>query len=216
MKKIFLFFVLASLAFGKLNINTATRYELMKFGGLDAGRADMLINFRQKQEITDVVDLRQVVGFENYDTSKLQEIFDFLPKPTYSVETTTEPVVVERVIEKEKVVYKNSYPTRVTRRVVKNYGDITITDTMSYPAGMRHPLPPRYEQPRKSTTTVYTSRGQKRIDEMSQPAKIARNQKSATKKTTTRRPLPPHPPHREIPREDGLTIHGGIEFSYQK
>ena len=63
MKKIILILIFFELAFGKININDADRYELMTIGKLDAGRADMLINYRKNKEITDKNQLKLITGF---------------------------------------------------------------------------------------------------------------------------------------------------------
>ena len=50
MKNLVILALLVSLAAAKININEASRYELMTIGGLDAGRADMLMQYRQIAE----------------------------------------------------------------------------------------------------------------------------------------------------------------------
>lgn len=45
MKNLVILALLVSLAAAKININEASRYELMTIGGLDAGRADMLMQY---------------------------------------------------------------------------------------------------------------------------------------------------------------------------
>ncbi|MBR2156607.1 MAG: helix-hairpin-helix domain-containing protein, partial [Campylobacter sp.] len=80
MKKIILILIFFEIAFGKININDADRYELMTIGKLDAGRADMLINYRKNKEITDKNQLKLITGFGGYDTSVLEENFDIKEK----------------------------------------------------------------------------------------------------------------------------------------
>ena len=81
MKNLLIFSLFCALIFAKSNINLADRYELMKYGELDAGRADMLILYREKHEISDKDDLQKISGFDGFDTKKLEQNFIIAPLP---------------------------------------------------------------------------------------------------------------------------------------
>ena len=131
MKKIILILIFFEIAFGKININDADRYELMTIGKLDAGRADMLINYRKNKEITDKNQLKLITGFNGYDTSVLEENFEIKEKekpvvkeePKEQEKTIIQPV---QVIEKTRIIHA---PPQYRRQ--STYGDITITETGS-------------------------------------------------------------------------------------
>lgn len=134
MKNLVILALLVSLAAAKININEASRYELMTIGGLDAGRADMLIKYREKREISSVDELNSINGFAGYDTTKLQESFDLSARANVQqpVKPDRDIVVVEKT--RTRTVYGGS-----TYRRVENYGNgITITETGTFP-----PPPPR-------------------------------------------------------------------------
>ena len=131
MKNLVILALLVSLAAAKININEASRYELMTIGGLDAGRADMLMQYRQKREISSADELKGINGFASYDTAKLQKI-----SPRANMQQPVQPdrdiVVVEKT--RTRTVYGGS-----TYKRVENYGNgITITETGTLP-----PPPPR-------------------------------------------------------------------------
>ena len=145
MKKFFVFLFLCASLWGKININDATRYELMTIGGLDAGRADMLINYRKSREITDENQLKNITGFGGYDTTRLAQNFDLqaLPKPQPAPEPKKESEQNIIIIQPEKRVYVN-HPPRY--RYEQNFGNgITIIEEGNL---RRRPLPPRYEEHR--------------------------------------------------------------------
>lgn len=134
MKNLVILALLVSLAAAKININEASRYELMTIGGLDAGRADMLMQYRQKREISSVDELKGINGFASYDTAKLQKSFEISPRANVQqpVQPERDIVVVEKT--RTRTVYGGS-----TYRRVENYGNgITITETGTLP-----PPPPR-------------------------------------------------------------------------
>ena len=134
MKNLVILALLVSLAAAKININEASRYELMTIGGLDAGRADMLIQYRQKREISSADELKGINGFASYDTAKLQKSFEISPRANVQqpVQPDRDIVVVEKT--RTRTVYGGS-----TYRRVENYGNgITITETGTLP-----PPPPR-------------------------------------------------------------------------
>ena len=134
MKNLVILALLVSLTLAKININEASRYELMTIGGLDAGRADMLIKYREKREISSVDELNSINGFAGYDTAKLQESFELSARANVQqpVKPDRDIVVVEKT--RTRTVYGGS-----TYRRVENYGNgITITETGTFP-----PPPPR-------------------------------------------------------------------------
>ena len=134
MKNLVILTLLVSLAAAKININEASRYELMTIGGLDAGRADMLMQYRQKREISSADELKGINGFASYDTAKLQKSFEISPRANVqqSVQPDRDIVVVEKT--RTRTVYGGS-----TYKRVENYGNgITITETGTLP-----PPPPR-------------------------------------------------------------------------
>ena len=134
MKNLVILALLVSLAVAKININEASRYELMTIGGLDAGRADMLMQYRQKREISSPDELKGINGFASYDTAKLQKSFEISPRANVQqpVQPERDIVVVEKT--RTRTVYGGS-----TYKRVENYGNgITITETGTLP-----PPPPR-------------------------------------------------------------------------
>ena len=134
MKNLVILALLVSLAAAKININEASRYELMTIGGLDAGRADMLMQYRQKREISSADELKGINGFASYDTTKLQKSFEISPRANVQqpVQPDRDIVVVEKT--RTRTVYGGS-----TYKRVENYGNgITITETGTLP-----PPPPR-------------------------------------------------------------------------
>ena len=135
MKNLVILALLVSLAAAKININEASRYELMTIGGLDAGRADMLMQYRQKREISSADELKGINGFASYDTAKLQNSFEISPRANVQqpVQPERDIVVVEKT--RTRTVYGGS-----TYKRVENYGNgITITETGTLPP----PPPPR-------------------------------------------------------------------------
>ena len=149
MKNLVILALLVSLALAKININEASRYELMTIGGLDAGRADMLMQYRQKREISSADELKGINGFASYDTAKLQKSFEISPRANVQqpVQPDRDIVVVEKT--RTRTVYGGS-----TYKRVENYGNgITITETGTLPpppplrgygrhGGMMPPPPP--------------------------------------------------------------------------
>ena len=134
MKNLVILALLVSLAAAKININEASRYELMTIGGLDAGRADMLMQYREKREISSADELKGINGFASYDTAKLQKSFEISPRANVQqpVQPERDIVVVEKT--RTRTVYGGS-----TYKRVENYGNgITITETGTLP-----PPPPR-------------------------------------------------------------------------
>ena len=105
MKNLVILALLVSLAAAKININEASRYELMTIGGLDAGRADMLIKYRENREISDPSELQMITGFSGYDTKKLESGFDFKKtENSQAAAPVTQPQKEVVVIERTKKV----------------------------------------------------------------------------------------------------------------
>lgn len=158
MKKIILILIFFEIAFGKININDADRYELMTIGKLDAGRADMLINYRKNKEITDKNQLKLITGFNGYDTSILEENFDIKEKekpvvkeePKEESKTIIQPV---QVVEKTRIIHA---PPRYKKE--RTFGDITITETGS--------LRPPYRNPHRIPNRKYDNRYPHRIPQI--------------------------------------------------
>ena len=142
MKNLVILALLVSLAAAKININEASRYELMTIGGLDAGRADMLMQYRQKREISSADELKGINGFASYDTAKLQKSFEISPRANVQ-----QPVQPDRdIVVVEKTRTRTVYGGSIYRRV-ENYGNgITITETGTLPppphGGIKPPPPP--------------------------------------------------------------------------
>ena len=163
MKNLVILALLVSLAAAKININEASRYELMTIGGLDAGRADMLMQYRQKREISSADELRGINGFASYDTAKLQNSFEISPRANVQqpVQPDRDIVVVEKT--RTRTVYGG-----YTYKRVENYGNgITITETGTLPpppgygrhGGMMPPPPPPPPPPRDDYSRRRSSGG---------------------------------------------------------
>lgn len=64
MKKIFFGLVLScAFLFASIDLNSATKDELMQIKGIGAKKAEMIIDFRKKQKINKVEDLMGLKGF---------------------------------------------------------------------------------------------------------------------------------------------------------
>lgn len=64
MKKIFFGLVLScAFLFASIDLNSATKDELMQIKGIGAKKAEMIIDFRKKQKINKVEDLMGIKGF---------------------------------------------------------------------------------------------------------------------------------------------------------
>ena len=135
MKNLVILALLVSLALAKININEASRYELMTIGGLDAGRADMLMQYRQKREISSADELKGINGFASYDTAKLQKSFEISPRANVQ-----QPVQPDRdIVVVEKTRTRTVYGGSTYKRVENDGKGITITETGTLP-----PPPPGY------------------------------------------------------------------------
>lgn len=64
MKKVFFGLVLScAFLFASIDLNSATKDELMQIKGIGAKKAEMIIDFRKKQKINKVEDLMGLKGF---------------------------------------------------------------------------------------------------------------------------------------------------------
>ncbi|AXH13551.1 ComEA family DNA-binding protein [Halarcobacter bivalviorum] len=64
MKKIFFGLVLScAFLFASIDLNSATKDELMQIKGIGAKKAEMIIDFRKKQKINKAEDLMGLKGF---------------------------------------------------------------------------------------------------------------------------------------------------------
>ncbi|CZE48061.1 hypothetical protein [Campylobacter geochelonis] len=129
---------ISSFLFAQININEASRYELMTLGKLDAGRSDALITYRKNRQITSSKDLEAIMGFSGFNSSNLENAFEFkaLPSPPREPEN-------KKADKKEIVIIKE----KETRRVMPNFGyhektqkfgDIEISEKNYYPINQTH------------------------------------------------------------------------------
>lgn len=64
MKKVFAFILLCgSLLFGAINLQTATKEELMAIKGIGEKKAEQIIEYRKTNKINSVEDLKNIKGF---------------------------------------------------------------------------------------------------------------------------------------------------------
>lgn len=64
MKKIFAFILLCgSLLFGAINLQTATKEELMAIKGIGEKKAEQIIEYRKTNKINSAEDLKNIKGF---------------------------------------------------------------------------------------------------------------------------------------------------------
>lgn len=124
MKKILLICGMTTgFAFANININDASRYELMSIGGLDAGRADMVINYRENREISSINELSNIIGFGDYNISKLRDNFDFKAIKSNSKDEANQPV---KIMKATRVINNND---DVVQKSISNFGNVQIIET---------------------------------------------------------------------------------------
>lgn len=64
MKKVFAFILLCgSLLFGAINLQTATKEELMAIKGIGEKKAEQIIEYRKTNKINSAEDLKNIKGF---------------------------------------------------------------------------------------------------------------------------------------------------------
>ena len=62
-KFLFLLMLSVTFLFASIDLNTATKSELMKIKGIGAKKAEKIITFRKSNQITNVDDLKNLKGF---------------------------------------------------------------------------------------------------------------------------------------------------------
>lgn len=76
MKLLFVFIFLMNILFGEVNINTASKEELMSLNGIGSKKADMIISYRNKNKFKNIEEIKKVKGISN-------KIFDKIKKDIY-------------------------------------------------------------------------------------------------------------------------------------
>ncbi|MDA3969371.1 ComEA family DNA-binding protein [Helicobacter ibis] len=82
MKFLVTLFLMIGLAFASVNLNTASKEELMKIDGIGATKAQAIIDYREKTPFKTIEDLKKVKGFGDKTFEKV--------KDKISVETSQE------------------------------------------------------------------------------------------------------------------------------
>ena len=74
MKRLLLLFVFSfSLLFGAVNINTASKEELMTLKGIGEATAEAIIEYRQENKFTKIEDIKNVKGIGDKKFESIKE-----------------------------------------------------------------------------------------------------------------------------------------------
>lgn len=85
MKKIVLFLMLGlTLLFASFDFQTATKEELMGIKGIGAKKAQQIIDYREKNKIKDVNDLKNIKGFGDTSIENIKKDLDMKDKKVVS------------------------------------------------------------------------------------------------------------------------------------
>lgn len=73
MKFILSLLILSSLLFAAVNINTATKEELMSVKGIGEAKAEAILEYRSKKPFESVEELEKVKGFGKKNLEKIKD-----------------------------------------------------------------------------------------------------------------------------------------------
>lgn len=102
MKKIIALFMLSvSLMFGAINLQTATKEELMSINGIGSVKADQIIKYRKTNKIKSPDDLKNIKGFGDGIVNNVKKNKTTKAK-VKTKETSTKKVKEAKETKKEK------------------------------------------------------------------------------------------------------------------